>query len=72
MQGPTRMGTGARERARRRGGSRIITRSIIRTMSVTLSMLEKTLTQACLAANRDPVLEMEIDAWQSFEDGMEE
>jgi hypothetical protein len=29
------------------------------------------LATACRAANRDKALDREIDAWQSFEDGME-
>jgi hypothetical protein len=37
-----------------------------------LTKHEDSLAMACRAANRDKVLEREIEDWQSFEDGVTE
>ena len=48
--------------------SRLVTRLLLHE----LSERDNTLASACRAANRDQVLEREIDEWQSFDDRIEE
>ena len=43
-------------------------RLVTKLLEQELSKLEGNLAQACLAANRDPALTKEVEAWQSFED----
>lgn len=47
-------------------------RLVTRLLEGVLSEHEDSLAAACRAANRDKALEGEIDAWQSFEDGVPE
>lgn len=48
--------------------SRVVTRLI----ETELAKREDALAAACRAANSDVALEREIDAWQAFDDGIEE
>ena len=47
-------------------------RLVTRLLEQELSERDNSLAAACRAANRDKVLEQEIDEWQAFEDGIEE
>jgi len=47
-------------------------RLVTRLLKHELSERDKSLASACRAANRDKVLQHEIDEWQSFDDGMTE
>ena len=47
-------------------------RLITQLLEGVLTKHEDSLAMACRAANRDKVLEREIDDWQSFEDGVTE
>ncbi len=47
-------------------------RLVTRLLEQELAKRDNSLADACRAANRDTVLEQEIDEWQAFEDGIEE
>ena len=47
-------------------------RLVTRLLKHELSERDNSLASACRAANRDKVLQHEIDEWQSFDDGMTE
>ena len=47
-------------------------RLVTRLLEHELSRLDDNLAAACKAANRDKVLQSEIDEWQSFDDGIDE
>ena len=47
-------------------------RLVTRLLEHELAERNDTLAAACRAANRDKVLQREIDEWQSFDDGIEE
>lgn len=47
-------------------------RLVTRLLEQELSERDDTLAAACRAANRDKVLQREIDEWQSFDDGIKE
>ena len=47
-------------------------RLITRLLQQELSERDNALASACRAANRDEVLQREIDEWQSFDDGITE
>ncbi|RQD76227.1 MAG: hypothetical protein D5S03_06845 [Desulfonatronospira sp. MSAO_Bac3] len=47
-------------------------RLVTRLLEQELAKHDSSLADACRAANRDTVLEQEIDEWQAFEDGIEE
>jgi len=47
-------------------------RLVTRLLEQELAKRDNSLADACRAANRDTVLEQEIDGWQAFEDGIEE
>lgn len=47
-------------------------RLVTRLLQHELSERDNSLASACRAANRDQVLEREIDEWQSFDDRIEE
>jgi hypothetical protein len=46
--------------------------TIARLLEQELAQRESALEQACLAANADPVLANEIEAWQGLDDSSEE
>jgi len=45
---------------------------VTRLLEETLSRHDDALVAACRAANRDKALEREIDAWQAFDDKVDE
>jgi len=47
-------------------------RLIVQLLEGVLTQHENSLATACRAANRDKVLEQEIEDWQAFEDGVTE
>ncbi|OQY42063.1 MAG: hypothetical protein B6240_14370 [Desulfobacteraceae bacterium 4572_87] len=47
-------------------------RLVTRLLEQELSKHDDTLAAACHAANRDKVLQREIEEWQSFDDGIDE
>jgi len=47
-------------------------RLVTRLLEETLTRHDNSLATACRAANRDKALEREIEAWQSFDDQVEE
>jgi hypothetical protein len=46
--------------------------TIARLLEQELAQRESALEQACIAANADPALANEIEAWQGFDDNSEE